>query len=202
LPEHYGTSFIEPELRGRSYLHEEFAKRPIDIFFAGYSSSRRQKFFAEAASVLSRYRCYLHFSDGLSPIVPGQNTYMDTQTVVGLAQRSKIVLNVHQGEDQYFEWHRMIMLGVWQRALVVSEICGTAPPFRPGIDFVSAPLDDIPDVLQYYLSPPQGAKEAADIVQRAAATLTEKCRLDVVLSSLIGAPNTRDAEMTTRSVST
>jgi hypothetical protein len=194
LPEHYGTCFLEPEIRGRSSLHEEFANRPMDILFTGYSSPRRQKFFAEAASVLSRYRCYLHFSDGSSPIIPGQNTYMDTPTVVGLAQRSKIVLNVHQGEDQYFEWHRMIMLGVWQRALVVSETCGMAPPFRPGVDFVSAPLEDITDVLQYYLSSSQGAKEAGEIVQRAAATLTEKCRLDAVLSSMIGADNIRHAE--------
>jgi hypothetical protein len=122
---------------------------------------------------------------------------------VGLAQRSKILLNIHQAEDQYFEWHRIVLLGAWQRAFVVSEICGMAPPFRPGLDFVSAPLEDIPGVLQYYLSSPQGAKEADEIVQHAAATLTEKCRLDFFLSAVIGGPpSAQDSRNTARSVAT
>src|SRR3972149_372576 len=49
LPEHYGTCFLEPEIRKASYLNERLALRPIDVLFVGYLSQRRDEFFAKAA---------------------------------------------------------------------------------------------------------------------------------------------------------
>jgi hypothetical protein len=37
---------------------------------------------------------------------------MDTKSVVGLCQRARIALNIHHGVDQFFEWHRIVMLGI------------------------------------------------------------------------------------------
>ncbi len=100
---------------------------------------------------------------------------MDTATSVGLAQRSKILLNIHRGADRYFEWHRIVMHGIWNRALVVTEPCGDGPPFQPGVHFVEARLSQIPDVVEYYLTDPKGQAEAQAITLRGFQTLSERC---------------------------
>ena len=110
---------------------------------------------------------------------------MNTATVIGLAQRSKIVLNIHHGQDKYFEWQRIVMHGIWQRALVISEPCSPAPPFQPGVDFVEASLEEIPQKIGYYISSPEGQREAQAIAAQGFQTLTEKCRLADFLSPLI-----------------
>jgi hypothetical protein len=185
LPEHYGTCFVEPQIRGRAYAGAPFGERPIDVMFIGHASRRRDRFFAKAAPVFSRYRCYLHFSDVSLPVIPGLTTHMNTATVVGLAQRAKILVNVHHGDDRYFEWHRIVMLGIWQRALVVSEPSGMAPPFRPGVDFVETPLDEMAQTIEYYLSSAEGPRKAHEIIERGFSTLTQSCRLNEALRQLI-----------------
>jgi hypothetical protein len=185
LPEHYGTSFLEPQIRSHLPLGAGFAERPIDLLFVGHVSPRRERFFAKAAPMLARYRSYLHFSDVSAPAIPGVTTHMNTATVIGLAQRTKILLNVHHGDDRYFEWHRIVMLGIWQRALVISEPCGTAPPFQAGVDFVEASLEQMPEKIDYYLFSAEGLREGHEIVERGFRTLTERCRLADSLRPLI-----------------
>jgi hypothetical protein len=185
LPEHYGTSFMDPRILGHLHPGRGFAERPIDLLFVGHASPRRERFFAKAAPALSRYCCYLHFSDVSAPAIPGVTTHMNTATVMGLAQRTKILLNVHHGDYRYFEWHRIVMLGIWQQALVVSEPCGTAPPFQAGVDFVEASLEQMPETIDYFLSSAEGLREGCEIVRRGFRTLTERCRLADSLRRLI-----------------
>lgn len=185
LPDNYGTRFLPREIVSTSFHGRALAERPIDVFFVGHASARRERFFAVSAPVLSRHRCYLHFSNVAAPVVPGRTTHMDTPTVMGLAQRSRILLNIHHGSDRYFEWHRIVIEGIWQRTLVVSEPCGIAPPFKAGVDFVEAPLDAIPAAIDYYLSTAEGRREAERIVDHGFRTLTESCRLTHSLRTLI-----------------
>jgi len=177
LPMNGATTSLPNEILHQPYLDAPIAKRPIDILFIGYRSARRNNFFTEAASVLSKYRCYLHFSEATAPLITGGNTYMNTATAIGLAQRSKIVLNIHHGDDKYFEWHRIVMHGLWQKALVVSESADDAPPFEPGRDFVAASLQEIPHKLTFYLSSREGRDQAQAIANFGYRTLTEKVRL-------------------------
>jgi len=185
LPEHYGTCFLEDGVRRGRYLDEPLLNRPVDVSFIGSLTQRRGEFFAMAAPVLANYLCYLHFSDPLFPLISGQNTPMNTDTVAGLGQRSKIILNIHQGKDKYFEWQRIVTHGIWQKALVISEPCSPGPPFQPGIDFIEAPLEEIPAKIEYYLSSAQGQEEAQAIATQGFQTLTEKCRLADSLRSMI-----------------
>lgn len=185
LPEGRGTTFLEPDVRKWTSSRRPRGERPIDILFVGHMSARREQFFARAAAVLSRYRCYFHFSSATEPVIAGRNTYMNTPTVMGLTQRSKIVLNIHHGAHRRFEWHRIVMQGIWQRALVVSEPCDTAPPFKPGLDFVEAPLDELPSAIGHLLSNPDGRADADRIVEQGFLTLTQDCRLAGSLRQLI-----------------
>ena len=54
-------------------------------------------------------------------------------------------------------------MGIWQKALVISETVTDTPPFVAGIDFVHAPLDEIPNLIDYYLRDPRGIREAEEI---------------------------------------
>lgn len=187
LPAHYGTSFLEPEIRAAVSATQDFEHRPIDVLFVGHLSERRERFFSDAAPVLARHRCYLHLASVDRPIIPGQTTHMSSATVAGLAKRSKIVLNLHHGRDRYFEWHRIVMHGVWHRALVLTEPCGSAPPFRPGVDFIEVPLDEIPAEIDRLLTTAAGRADARRTIHHAYATLTERCRLtDSLREAIIG----------------
>lgn len=185
LPDHYGTYSLDASVRERSYFRKPYSSRPIDVMFVGNLTKRREEFFAKSAPVLSQYSSYFHFSDHLRPLLPGKTTFMDTRTVVGLAQRSKILLNIHQGQDVYFEWQRIVMQGIWQKTLVISEPCSSAPPFRPNIDFVEATLGEMSKKINYYLSTKKGLIEARAITEQGFKTLTKKCRLTDALRPLI-----------------
>jgi hypothetical protein len=185
LPDNYGTRALPHDIKSRPVHMHALAERPIDVLFVGHSSPRRERFFAQSARILSKHRCYLHFSSVAAPVVPGRTTHMDTTTVMGLAQRSRILLNVHHGSDIYFEWHRIVIEGIWQRALVITEPCGVAPPFTPGLDFVEAPLDEIPALVDYHLSTGEGRRTSERIVEHGFRTLTERCRLRDSLRRLI-----------------
>jgi hypothetical protein len=184
LPRHHGTCFLEPHVRRAPDGTEALAGRPIDLAFFGNPTPRRQAFFSGAASVLSRYRCYIHFSDGSRPLLPGKTTFMNTQTVMGLVRRSKILLNIHRDTDPYFEWQRVVMQGLWQKTLVISEPCSPAPPFRADLDYVEAALDDIPALVNYYLANARGRNEAQEIASRGFRTLSRECRIRDLLRPL------------------
>lgn len=138
-----------------------------------------------AAPALADHRSYIHIFEAGRPIRVGKTTYMDTSTVIGLSQRSKVLLNVHHGVNVYFEWQRIVLQGIWQRTLVVSERCSVAPPFRAGVHYVEADLDQIPRVLRYYLNDPQGRGEAQEIADAGYETLVSECRLSRFLEVLL-----------------
>ncbi|MDP2208916.1 MAG: glycosyltransferase [Bacteroidota bacterium] len=186
LPENYTTCFLKNDIKNKSFFNEPFISRPIDISFVGALTPGRDEFFAKAAPVISNFQSYIHFSDGLAaPVVPGSTTYLNTEIVLGLMQRSKIMLNIHHGADNYFEWHRIVLLGIAQKTLVISEPSISSPIFQPGVHYVEAKLKDIPDKIKYYLSTPSGIKEAEEIIERGFKKLTEECRLTTFLQPLV-----------------
>jgi hypothetical protein len=193
LPENYHTCFLEPGVRRESYLNSPLVDRPIDVLFLGTITPRRDAFFAAAAPILANYRCYLSLPDASRPKVVGADTSMDTATATGLAQRAKIVLNIHRDQESYFEWHRIVMHGIWHEALVLSEDCSSAPPFRTGIDFVEARLSELPRKIAYYLSDDVGRREAQIIANQGFQTLTTRCRLPDALKPLIRALDRSDS---------
>jgi hypothetical protein len=185
LPEHPLTLSLPKTIREKSYLNEPFVNRPIDLLFIGNLSNRREQFFSSYSWLLSQYHCYFHFSDSRRPILAGINTYMNTPTVIGLCQRSKILLNIHRGDDLYFEWQRIVMQGIWQKLLVISEPCEPAPPFTANKDYVEAAQNEIAERIYYYLSTPEGIMEAQKIIEHGYHTLIETCRIDHLLKELV-----------------
>lgn len=186
LPENYATCFLDKQTKNNSFYNKTFRNRPIDISFVGALTPRRDEFFAKAAKVTSKYKSYIHLSDGLAaPVIPGVTSYMNTETVLGVMQRSKITLNIHHSSDEYFEWHRIVLLGIAQRTLVISEPTISTPFFQNGIHYIEAKIKDIPERIEYYLSDPKGIIEAEEIIERAYKKFTEDCKLADSLRPLV-----------------
>ncbi len=185
LPGNYCSSFLDAGIRQSSFLNSRFEERPIDILFVGHASARRQQFFAQNAEFFARYNCYFHLTDLSQGPVRDGYTDMNTRTAIGLAQRSKIVLNIHHGSHQYFEWHRMVMHGIWQRALVISETCGEGPPFVAGRHFVQGAIDNLPELIEFFLDSPEGKVQANEIIRSATDTLTGHCNLVETLEGFL-----------------
>ena len=185
LPNNRATCFLDKNISQKSYYNAKWTDRPIDLLFIGSLTKRREEIFSKFAKPFSNHKCYLHLPTVNCPTIPGINTCMDTNLVIGLSQRSKILLNIHQGKDKYFEWHRIVLLGIWQKTLVITESCGKTFPFVSGKDFITANIDDIPNKIEYYLNTKKGKKEAEEIVKHAYKTLVENCNMKDVLDRLI-----------------
>jgi GT2 family glycosyltransferase len=155
----------------------DWAQRPIDIFFAGTQTPRRDRFFAQAARVLARHKAVLHFADCARPICGTANGDLTSDAAIALAQRSKIVLNVHRDQARYFEWHRMVLHGLGQGALVVSEPVSTGSPLRGGRDFVEAELGKLPELIDGLLSSQTRMREGAAIAAAGRKRLQRRLRL-------------------------
>jgi hypothetical protein len=162
-------------------------RRPLDALFVGSRTARRDRFFRTAAPLLAGLRALVHAPDGPPPIQSSSGAARNTRTFLGLARRAKIVLNVHRRDSAYFEWHRVVIHGLAQGALVISEPTTAAPPLRPGRDFVTAPLKKFPEMILRHISSPRGRNEAATIAARGWRTYRRSCRLADSLKTAVKA---------------
>lgn len=185
LPEAIAPQALTHSARKHSYLFDPWPQRPIDILFMGTMSKKREEFFARFDGVAARYNSYLHKIPAGEPLLPGHPWYLGTSGSAGLAQRSKLVINIHRGNDVYFEWQRVVMLGIWQRTLVISEPCTSAPPFEAGKDYVEASAVEIPKLVDYYLATADGQRKAQEIIDHGYLTLTKGCLITDYLSALL-----------------
>lgn len=177
VPDSSAVEGIPKSMRQRACvadpLSEPLADRPLDCCFFGVAGERRNRFFARNAALFADMQAYLRLEDRNMPLVYGENSSLSTQAVSSIVRRSKIALNVHQSDHPYFEWHRMVLQGIWQGAVVVSEPCTESYPFRPDEDYISASLEDMPTVLEFLLRSDEGRAWAEKIRRHAWRTLTE-----------------------------
>ena len=180
------TESLGAEVRRWRDTGGPLAERPIDLSFVGEATPRRSAFFARSAAVLEKYECHLRLMPrGSVPWTAGGiQTHRRTLITAGLSQRSKIVINVHRDEEHYFEWHRIVLMGIWQRALVLTETVTETPPFVAGRDYVQATLDEMPGLIDYYLRDPRGIEEAERIRNAGHEKLKAECNLPGLLQEM------------------
>jgi hypothetical protein len=185
LPLHYGTCTLPAEWLAASAAGLPWRERPIDVLFVGHLSERRSAIFGELAPTLAQLRCMLHFGDVSRPIIPGVTSYMDTKTAIGLAQRAKIVLNLHHGHGIYFEWHRIVMHGILQGALVLTEPAAFAPPLEVGRHYFVSPVRQLAEQLSGLLLTEAGRERAERVARDGFEALTSSCRIADYLAEAV-----------------
>ena len=140
----------------------EKPRRDTDIVFLGSLTPRREHFFARHADFFSQRNCHLRFVPLGFAKTELSRSYLPAAKRNALLANSKILLNVHYSDQQYFEWHRML-LGLANGCCIVTENCAGYAPLVPNKHFVMVESGALIEACQYYLErPDECARIAAD----------------------------------------
>ena len=138
-------------------------ERPLDLTFFGAATPHRERFFARSARWSAQYynMIYLRRARGaLDSKNFGQETLEITKAATA---SSKISLNVHRNEVGYFEWHRIVDIGMASGAVVVSENCLRNPVFKDGTHYISENLRFFPDLIDWLLKEKDGRTKLEEV---------------------------------------
>ena len=150
-----------------------FAERPIDVSFFGTSSPRRDAFFARNAGFLADYETFNYCRrPGRGPLQGGSEDGALTRLAGHVCGHSKITLNIHREEFGYFEWHRMVRLGMCSGSVVVSDPCLPDPSFIANEHYFQEQARHIPDLLEWLLTTEDGVREAERVRANADMLIT------------------------------
>ena len=168
--------------------HKGLSDRPIDIIFVGAESERRLKAIERLRELTDKYRFVCVYSRHNSPIYGGSYGASSPEINCALAQRSKIVLNVHRDWIGYFEWSRIVMRGFWQGACVVSDPCLPDPVFSAGRYFLEENSRHLPELIRWLLGTAEGRAKMDEVAaagyDRARSPAARTAMLVPMLSSL------------------
>lgn len=129
-------------------------ERPIDLLFMGTRAARRDEALVRLQDLTDAHRFLCVYRSPSQPFT----SRSDAASEYGwaLAQRAKIVLNLHRDWIGYFEWSRIVMQGFWQGACVVSDP-GLVPPFFvPGVHYLEENLRHIGELVRWLLETDDG----------------------------------------------
>ena len=151
---------------------ERHADRPIAVAFLGTANPRRGAALAALAPVLARHRCFIHAPSFAGPIRPDDADSVTAADFAQIARNAKVLLNIHQGESRYFEWHRIVAAGIMEACVVVSEPSLATGIVHAGQHLIETPLARMAETLAHLLETPEGAARLARIHTAAAALRT------------------------------
>ena len=112
--------------------------RPCDVLFLGSLTHRRAQILSQAAPILAQWTCDLRLFRGDHPVRDGTDGFVSGRAKHELLAGSRVLLNVHQGERDYFEWIR-VLEALSNGCLVLTERSGGYAPLVPGRHFIQAP---------------------------------------------------------------
>jgi hypothetical protein len=124
---------------------------------------RRERFFAENAEFFARLDSFLYCHKRTTPISAASQDGALTRIAAHAAGHSKMFLNIHQGNIGYFEWHRMVRLGMCSGSVVISDVCLSNPLFKANEHYLEAELAHLPELIEFLLSGDEGTREARRI---------------------------------------
>jgi len=144
---------------------DELKDRPYDLLFVGVQNKRRAEGIASLAHVLQAYDCFMHIPVFGGPVRANDPDMVSNSDLSQLARNSKILLNIHQGEAEYFEWHRLFLSGIMEGAVVVTEPCLPTGIVFPDEHYIEAELEDMPSLLDHLLGTEEGHQKLSRIHQ-------------------------------------
>ncbi len=117
--------------------YTEGAVRPTDVLFLGAQTPRRARILSALAPALAEHEAVIVLSDNSRPN-PGESaTFLAGEAKWDALASSRILLNLHQGREPYFEWHRVLQ-SIHCGAAVLTEPSTDHAPLVDGEHFLSA----------------------------------------------------------------
>jgi hypothetical protein len=128
------------------YAESSPGERPDDVLFLGAYTPRRGRVLGRHAAALAGLRSRLVLSDNSRPNTAGTPGFLAGEEKWRALAGARMLLNVHQGREPYFEWHRVLQ-AIHCGAVVVTETATDFEPLRAGKDFEMAPAADLAEPL-------------------------------------------------------
>jgi Glycosyl transferase family 2 len=125
---------------------EEAQERSVDFTFLGAATSRRETLLSGCAHLLTHKRSEIHLVETATPHTARAPSFLSGEAKWNLLADTRILLNVHQENRPYMEWHRIIGAAI-NGCVVLSEHSLATDPFVPGEHFVSASYEHVPAIL-------------------------------------------------------
>ncbi|MBE2317422.1 glycosyltransferase family 2 protein [Solirubrobacter sp. CPCC 204708] len=125
-------------------------ERDIDVLFMGAESQKRLVHLAQAARPLRDRRCRFVLSDNSRPNFKASETYVAEDEKWNLLNRSKVLINIHQGDTPYFEWLRIVQ-AMANGCVVVTESSVDYEPLVPGEHFLSGAPETLGHLAEHLL---------------------------------------------------
>ena len=97
-----------------------------------------------------------------------------------MLNRTKILLNLARTPGEFPDLR--LILGMANKALVISEPIYRPDPFVPGRHFISASIDEMPEKIRYYLTHDE---ERASISERAHGLITQDVTMERSVSRIL-----------------
>jgi hypothetical protein len=120
---------------------------PPEVLFMGSASPRRQRLLARSAWALARRESHLVLSDNATPNrADGASAFVAGEAKRDLLASSRLLLNLHQAHEPYFEWLRFAEAFHCGLPVLSEPSIGTEP-YEPGEHFVSTGVYSIAEVL-------------------------------------------------------
>ncbi len=116
--------------------------RQTDLAFLCGRTPRREQFIAGAGGMLWEWRTDLRFFSWHRPIIGDGPSFTAGAAKLAELADTRILLNVHRGEEPYFEWARVVE-AIANGCVVASESSVGIEPLVPGEHFLMAPLEHL-----------------------------------------------------------
>lgn len=116
--------------------------RDIDVVFMGCVTERRLDALASYTDVLWPHRNVFLLSDNSRPNFEASPSFMAGREKLDLLARSRVLLNIHQGEEPYFEWLRAIQ-AIACGCAIVSEHSLELSPLRWGEHLLGGKVESL-----------------------------------------------------------
>lgn len=135
-----------------SNVRKTIDQRPYDVSFFGNFSPKRDKFFSRSAKIFCNKDCFLYYRK-TNGIIPSS---VFTSVPKYVSENSKIFLNVHRDESNFFEWHRIVLQGMACGSVVVTDECLEHPIYKNNIHYMTESVRHIPDLIEWLLNTVEG----------------------------------------------
>jgi hypothetical protein len=166
---------------------DQLDDRPIDILFIGANSPRRDTALIRLLDLTDDYRFLCIYTGATVPLTARDYRTTSSRINCALAQRTKIVLNIHRDWVGYFEWSRIVLQGFWQGACVVSDPNLPNPIYQPGVHFQEESVRHLGELIRWLLATPDG-RATLDTTRRAGfAQARGLGSMQVALAPVLGA---------------
>jgi hypothetical protein len=110
--------------------------RDIDVLFMGCHTARRARLLSGCSAELARWRSRLIISDNSHPNTGSSASFLAGEDKFSLLKRASVIVNIHQSDEPYFEWAR-VLDAIHSGCVVVTEHSVDYAPLVPGRHFVS-----------------------------------------------------------------